>query len=289
MLEAESPDLLDIVTPPPTHLPLIRLAAERGIDVVCQKPFTRDIDEAEAAVNIAANSGTRLVVHENFRFQPWYREIADLLQRGVLGEIYGASFRLRPGDGQGEDAYLDRQPGFQQMPRFLINETAVHLVDVFRFLFGEVTQVYAQLRRLNPSIAGEDAGFVLLRFDSGIEAIFDGNRLADHAARNRRLTMGELRIDGSNGELWLNGDAALNIRRFGENKWRAHDFGWHDHGFGGDCVYLFQRHVIEHIINGATLENGAADYLTNLRAVAAIYDSAASGQRREFIPPPAAN
>ena len=37
-------------------------------------------------------------------------------------------------------AYLERQPYFQTMPRFLVHETAIHLVDVFRFLLGEISR-----------------------------------------------------------------------------------------------------------------------------------------------------
>ena len=46
MLDEVQPDLLDIITPPDSHLPLIRLAATRGIDVICQKAFCRTLDEA---------------------------------------------------------------------------------------------------------------------------------------------------------------------------------------------------------------------------------------------------
>ncbi|MEO0763052.1 MAG: hypothetical protein AAFZ09_14815, partial [Pseudomonadota bacterium] len=60
-------------------------------------------------------------------------------------------------DGQGPDAYHARQPYFQRMPRFLVHETAVHWIDTFRYLMGEAETVYADLRRLNPAIAGEDA------------------------------------------------------------------------------------------------------------------------------------
>ncbi len=61
--------------------------------------------------------------------------------------------RLRPGDGQGPEAYLDRQPYFQTMEKFLIHETGVHWVDTFAYLFGPAQSVYAGLRRVNPAIA----------------------------------------------------------------------------------------------------------------------------------------
>jgi predicted dehydrogenase len=279
MLGEQGIDLLDIVTPPPAHLPLIELAAERGIDVICQKPFTENLTQARQAVSIAAAAGIRLIVHENFRFQPWYREIARLLGERRLGEVYSAQFRLRPGDGQGADAYLARQPGFQRMPRFLIHETGVHFVDVFRFLFGEIREVYASLRRLNPVIAGEDAGHVLMSFASGVQAHFDANRLVDHPADNHRLTMGELRIEGNGSELTLDGDAAIRLRNHAAITAETHTYAWHDRGFGGDCDFLLQQQVIERLGDGGNIENSAADYLRNLEVVEAIYASAESEQR----------
>jgi predicted dehydrogenase len=282
MLADEAIDLLDIVTPPPAHLTLIELAAARGIDVVCQKPFTENLAQARQAVTIAADAGIRLIVHENFRFQPWYREIARLLGERRLGEVYGAQFRLRPGDGQGADAYLTRQPGFQRMPRFLIHETGVHFVDLCRFLFGEIREVYASLRRLNPVIAGEDAGHVLMSFDSGVQAHFDANRLVDHPADNHRLTMGELRVEGSGCELTLDGDAVIRLRNHAAKTAQTHDYAWNDLGFGGDCDFLLQQQVIKRLGDGGSIENTAADYLRNLEVVEAIYASAESGRRIEL-------
>jgi predicted dehydrogenase len=279
MLDAVRPDLVDIVTPPPTHLPLIRLAAERGVDAVCQKAFCRTLDEAEEAVATAEAAGIRLVVHENFRFQPWYGEMREWLAAGRLGEVYQATFRLRPGDGQGPDAYLDRQPYFQTMERLLVHETAIHFVDVFRFLLGEVEAVTARLRRLNPVIRGEDAGIVLLEHESGALSLFDGNRLVDHAAEQRRLTLGEMLIEGSGGVLRLDGDGRLWHRAFGDNAETAVAFRRTARGFGGDSVLRLQRHVVDHLLRGTPLVNTARDYLANLRVEALIYRSADSGRR----------
>ncbi len=99
MLEAVSPDLVDIITPPDTHLDFIRQAAIHGIDIICQKPFCQTIEQAQDAAKLAADQSAMLVVHENFRFQPWYRKIRSILDAGRLGQVYGVQFRLRPGDG----------------------------------------------------------------------------------------------------------------------------------------------------------------------------------------------
>jgi D-apiose dehydrogenase len=279
MLDEGRPDLLDTITPPETHLAAIREAANRRIDVICQKPFCANLGEAHEALEIAAKAGISITVHENFRFQPWHRAIRAFLAEGRLGTVYQACFRLRPGDGQGDEAYLARQPYFRAMPRFLIHETAIHLIDVFRFLFGEPRAVTALLRQLNPVIAGEDAGLFVLDMADGTRCVFDGNRLSDHPAQNRRLTMGEFLIEGGKGVLNLDGDGRLVFRAHGSNETSPVHFVWDDVEFGGDCVYRFQKHVIDHRLGRGNLETRATDYVANIRIEEAIYESHRSGRR----------
>ncbi|MEP0941013.1 MAG: Gfo/Idh/MocA family oxidoreductase [Rhizobiaceae bacterium] len=280
MLDAVKPDLLDIITPPSTHLQMIRLAAQHGINVVCQKPFCGTLDVARQAVVMAEDANVDITVHENFRFQPWYAAVKEQLDSGRLGELYRATFRLRPGDGQGREAYLDRQPYFQQMDRFLVHETAIHYVDVFRFLFGDVSALWADLAQLNPAISGEDSCLVVMDFDRGFRGVLDGNRLSDHVAENRRRTMGDMSIEGEKGELVLTGDGVLTFRRHGSNETTLVPFDWNDNGFGGDCVYRFTRHVADHYMTGGVLQNSGRDYLANLEIEEAIYASASDGTKR---------
>lgn len=264
MLDQVKPDLVDIITPPITHESYVMACVERGIPVICQKPFTPSRATAEALVQRIQAQQATVIIHENFRFQPWYCKIRELLLNGIVGEVYQVYFALRPGDGQGPEAYLERQPYFQQMPRFLVHETAIHLIDVFRYLFGEISSVYADLRRVNPVIQGEDAGYLLFQFANGSRGVFDGNRLSDHQARNRRLTMGEMTIEGAKGTLTLNGDAGLAFRAHGSNQQETIHYAWRDCDFGGDCVYRLQRHVIDHLLLGSELMNTAQEYLTNI-------------------------
>jgi D-apiose dehydrogenase len=279
MLDAVRPDILDIATPPHTHAAVIATAAARGIAVICQKPFCQTMIEAEAACSVAEKAGIPLVVHENFRFQPWHSEIARLITQGAVGQVYQASFRLRPGDGQGPSAYMDRQPYFQSMERFLIHETAIHLIDVFRFLFGEVAHVYADLRRVNPVIAGEDAGIVVLTMANGIRALFDGNRCSDHIAENRRLTMGEMLVEGSSGIIRLDGSGRLFRRSHGSNVETEHHYSWQDIGFAGDCVKRTLEAIIEALAEDRKPPNTGRAYLANLAVEAAIYRSQEEGRR----------
>jgi predicted dehydrogenase len=278
-LRAEAIDLVDVATPPSTHLELIDEATGAGSAVICQKPFCGGLEDAKRAVALAESRGAPLVVHENFRFQPWWRRVRAEMIGGRIGEPYGVSFRLRPGDGQGPRAYLDRQSYFQRMERFLVHETAVHLVDVFRFLLGEPLWVWADLRRLNPAIAGEDAGLIVLGFPGGVRALFDGNRLADHRARDRRLVMGEGLAEGAEGAITLDGDGRLAFRAHGANEAEPLALDFPADRFGGGCVSALQAHVVEALHQGRTPENTGRAYLANLRVVEAIYASAETGER----------
>lgn len=284
MMRAARPALIDITAPPEAHFELIRALAPFRPDIICQKPFCDGVEGARKAVALAEQHGFRLAVHENFRFQPWYREAKRLIEGRALGRPYEVIFRLRPGDGQGEEAYLERQPYFRKMPRFLVHETAIHWIDTFRFLMGEIRGVFARLTRLNPAIAGEDAGVILFDFAGGARGVFDGNRLSDHAAGNRRRTMGEMWIEGSAGTLRLDGEGRLWLRPFGGNEELEHRYEWRDRLFGGDCVHACNSHILEAWRAGREPETAAAAYLRNQVIEEAVYASATSGQYVEVEP-----
>ena len=283
-LEPSMVDLIDIATPPHTHAALItECIALQSRCIICQKPFCGSLQNAQEVQKLIDNSNTTVVVHENFRFQPWYRELKKQIDNNHLGDILQASFRLRPGDGQGDNAYLARQPYFRNMKQFLIHETGVHFIDVFRYLFGEPQAVSADLGRLNPAISGEDFGHFIFYYDSGQRAHFDGNRLLDHPADNTRLTMGELLIEGTEGSLSLSGSGKILLRKFGSKNWQTVQYAFEDTDFGGDCVYQLQKHVVEHLQTQSLLENDAASYLKNLQIERLIYQSA-SEHRQLQIP-----
>ena len=278
MITETKSNLVDIIIPPQFHLNFIKIAAESNVNIICQKPFTNSIKEAKEAVKIAKKYGVTIAVHENFRYQPWYLKIKEILKSPLLGDLFQVSFRMRPGDGQGKDAYLSRQPYFQEMERFMIHETAIHIIDVFRFLFGDIKSVFAKLSKLNNYIKGEDAGIVFFEFKSGMRGLFDGNRLSDHIAIDRRLTIGEMLIEGSKGSLRLNGNGEIFYRKFSENEEKIIVYKWNNIGFAGDSVFYYQKHLLDHFVNGQELKNEAKEYIENLKIEDLIYKSNQSNQ-----------
>lgn len=280
MLDKAKPDVLDVIVPPAAQADVLRKALEHPLRaIICQKPFCTSQDEAEEITALATAADIPLIIHENFRFQPWYRVIKDQIDKGAIGTVLQGSFRLRPGDGQGPDAYLQRQPYFQKMERFLVHETAVHWIDTFRYLFGAPQAVYADLRRVNPVIAGEDAGVIVFDHLQGVRTVFDGNRLLDHPAENTRCTMGEGLFEGTDGSLRLRGDGAVFLRAFGvleETMVLSPDTSG---TFGGDCAHLLQQHVVDALAGCRPFENLSSDYLDVIRIENAIYRSAQAGQK----------
>ena len=277
MIALERPDFVDIVTPPETHASICSEAVKSKTAIVCQKPLAPTLEESASIVANAREGGVRFMVHENFRWQPWYRQIRRILRSGEIGEPTHLYFRMRTGDGWPEDAYLARQPFFREYPRLLVYETAVHFIDTFRFLLGEITQVYATLRRLNPLIRGEDAGQICFSFESGATAILDANRYNESETENPRYTFGERRLDATGGHLVMEPDSSMRVKRLGQPA-RSVEYKRENRNFAGDCVYQLQRHFIDCLLDGREFESTGEDYLKTLAVVEAVYDSAESGQ-----------
>jgi predicted dehydrogenase len=278
MLEKERPDFVDIVTPPPTHLAMCRIAADLGIHIICQKPLAPTLEEAKQIVDCTGKAGIRFMVHENWRFQPWYREIRHLLDAGAIGEkIHVMAFRSRMGDGWGQDAYLDRQPYFRDYPHLLVYENGVHFIDTYRYLGGEIESVYAVLKRLNPVIAGEDFGVVVFNFASGATGLWDANRYNESNCPHPRYTFGEFLVDGNGGSIRLYNDGRLTIQKLG-NPETEHPYPHEDRNFAGDCCYTTQRHFIDRLLDGRPFETNGPDYLRTLAVQDAVYRSAEKGR-----------
>jgi predicted dehydrogenase len=277
MIESEKPDFVDVITPPAEHRTMCRFAGELGVHVICQKPLAPTLDEAREIVADARRAGIRFMVHENFRFQPWHRELRRIIDGGAVGDrLHSLAFRMRMGDGWGEDAYLARQPYFREYPRLLIYETGVHLIDTFRYLAGPVERVYARLRKLNPVIAGEDCGLLVFEFESGAVGLWDANRFNEPNYPTPRYTFGEFLVEGNRGAARLYGDGRITLQPLGAPE-RDHPYRHENRNFAGDCCYTTQRHFIDRLIDGQPFETSGDDYLETLAVQEAAYESAHTG------------
>ena len=178
MLSEARPDALDIITPVGTHAPLVRMAAAQGIHVMCQKPMTPTVAEAEALID-DVGEGIRFMVHENYRFRPHYAEIAQRVQGGQIGRLRHARLTVRSASllsyGDTPAFLLKRQPYLAEFPRLLVFEVLIHHLDALRSILGEMRVLDARLDRMNPALKGEDVALVTLQSHDGAIITIDAN------------------------------------------------------------------------------------------------------------------
>ncbi|MFK7933137.1 MAG: Gfo/Idh/MocA family protein [Saprospiraceae bacterium] len=278
LLQQEHLDVVDIITPPATHYQLCLQAAQKGITVICQKPVAPTLEAAKRLVKSVKDQHVRLMIHENWRFKPWYRQIKKMLTENAIGDkLHYLYFQMRMGDGWAADAYLDRQPYFRTMPRLLVYETGIHFIDTFRYLAGEIESVYADLRKLNANIAGEDAGILLFNFKDGVRGMWDANRFNESNHPNPRYTFGTMLLEGNGGSIRLYNDGKITLQKLGELELTI-SYHHENKNFAGDCVYFLQRHFVDCYLNNIPFETSGEAYLKNLEIQEAIYLSSQQNQ-----------
>lgn len=163
MLADESIELVVVNTPNNTHYSYTKQAMQAGKNVVCEKPFTVTVAEAEELVQLAKNSNLYLSVFQNRRYDSDYRTIKDVLDRKLLGNIVEAEFHFdrfkeelspkvhKETAGQGTGALYD---------------LGSHLIDQALQLFGMPTAVFADIEAMRPISQVDDYFEVLLYYPS---------------------------------------------------------------------------------------------------------------------------
>ena len=212
----------------PTRLSFLWPLSE-GVHVICQKPMAAGRKEAVAMVEICAKAGVRLLIHENWRWQPWYREVKRLMEAGAVGKPYQLAFRMRSGDGLGPEPYK-AQPYFREMPRLLIYEMLVHQLDTARYLAGEIQSLYCQIQRINPVIQGEDYAQIQLLMANGIHGLIDANRI--NGREPSKVAMGSFRLEGDRGMIRLTSSGRLFVSEIGQEE-VPHNFPSSELGYKG--------------------------------------------------------
>ncbi|MFN3526032.1 MAG: Gfo/Idh/MocA family protein [Paracoccus sp. (in: a-proteobacteria)] len=178
MLATIRPDAVDIITPVGSHAPLVRQAADLGVHVMCQKPMTPTVAEAEALIADVAER-VRFMVHENYRFRPHYAELARRIHANEVGRVRHARLTVRSSslmDYPGRVPFLlGRQPYMADFKRLLVFEVLIHHLDALRAILGEMTVTQARLDRMNPALQGEDVALIQLETDAGALVQIDAN------------------------------------------------------------------------------------------------------------------
>jgi predicted dehydrogenase len=182
MLQAASPDVVHITTPPQNHFSLARQCLESGSHVYVEKPFTITANEAESLIELANGCGLKITAGHNYQFTLEMMQMRQLMNKGFLGgrpvhlESYW-SYDLE--DLRYANAFLgDRNHWVHQLPGQLFHNIISHgIAKLTEFLDDDVTEIVAaahqseQLRSVGaPDVLDELR--VLIRDKNGTTAFF---------------------------------------------------------------------------------------------------------------------
>ena len=269
MLAEHELDAVDIASPRETHAALVEAAAARGIDVLCQKPLAPSFAAGEALAGRVAGKA-RLMVHENWRFRPWYRSLKRWLDSGETGPLLQAdmatlSSGLLP-DATGRRPILERQPFMAKEERLMIAEVLIHHLDVLRWLFGPLRIVSARTAHTLPDVRGETLAAIFLETAAGAPVTLRG---AMDAPGFPAGTGDRLEVVGSKASALFEG---MELRLLGvPGRQESFDFARDYQGSFDGAI----RHFIECLISGAPFETDVRDNLETLRLVEEAYAAAA--------------
>lgn len=215
MIDETGPQGLVIATPPATHVPLIELAAERSVHVLCEKPLSFDGPAAARAVAVAAQAGIAIQLGFQMRFDEDLNEIAGQVARGELGRIFQLRASLRDAAPPPRD-YLAASGGY-------FWDGAIHLLDLARWLIGEIEAVSAFGSALSDPMFEElgdvDNAMIVLRAESGALGLLETSRVAGYGFESGVEVLGSdgtCRLDGGRAsavDVYRNGTIAARHKR----------------------------------------------------------------------------
>ncbi|RTG99372.1 inositol 2-dehydrogenase [Thermus scotoductus] len=267
-MEAPGVEGVVIVTPTPTHAPLIREAARRKKAIFCEKPVALDLPSTQEALEEVRTQGVPFQIGFQRRFDPGYAQAKALLEEGALGQV--DQFRAVGRDPFPPPlAYLATSGGI-----FL--DMGVHDLDLARFLVGEVEEVFAWgTVRVDPEIGAlgdVDTATLVLRFRNGALGVVENSRRAVYGYDIRTEVFGE------KGKLVVEALPKTPLWRFGPGEEVRLD---HFHFFTDRFREGYRLELlafVRGVLQGVPLSPGPEDALESLRLALAATLSLREGR-----------
>ena len=275
LMESGDLDFIDIATTVGSHRTLVELAASHSLPTVCQKPFAPTLADAKAMVTACREAGVPLMVHENFRWQSPIQAVKQVLETGEIGEPFFSRISFR----SGYDVFSG-QPYLAEGKRFIVEDLGIHILDVARFLLGDVATLTARVARVNPRIKGEDVATMMLGHEDGATSIVDCSYATRLPVEPFPETL--IEIDGSEGSLRLTQGYRLSVtgkEGTGERDVSPRLLPWASRPWHNiqESVSAIQQHWVDCLAAQREPSTSGADNLKTLALVEAAYKSAASG------------
>lgn len=276
LLKNEQLDFIDIVTDVYTHEKFTLLGAKYGLDVICQKPLAPSYEAAKRMLKAMNEAGVRFYVHENYRWQPQFRRVKEILDSGVIGK----AFRC-------ETAFITAFPLFETQPflaeleEFALTDQGSHQFDVLRYLFGEAETIYCEKQTVNPTIKGEDVTTSILKMKSGAICI---QKISFSSPLEKEIfPQTTLLIEGDKGSIRLDAEFEISITTpSGTTKEVVpmRVYPWQTDRLKPEppSIVDINQNILNDMLGFGKAENTGDDNFETVKLVWAAYESANTGR-----------
>lgn len=209
MLDAEASrkdgiDAVAIMTPNDSHYDYSIAALERGIDVICDKPMTNTLEEAQALHKKVQETGLVFCLTHNYTGYPMVRQAKAMVMDGQLGTIRLIQVEyVQGGKADESKSFSPENWKFDPVrggPSRVMGDIGTHAHNLTRFISGlEVDEVAAEVGAIVPNRVIHDFGGALLRFNNGARGSFWVTQAAAGVENCLRI-----RVSGTQGTLeWM--------------------------------------------------------------------------------------
>ncbi|NEK34825.1 inositol 2-dehydrogenase [Rhizobium leguminosarum] len=199
---AKDIDAVVICTPTDTHADLIERFARAGKAIFCEKPIDLDVARVKACIKVVEETGAKLMVGFNRRFDPHFMAVRKVIDDGKIGDVEMVTITSRDPGAPPVD-YIKRSGG-------IFRDMTIHDFDMARFLLGEEpVSVLATAAVLVDKAIGEagdyDSVSVILQTKSGKQAVISNSRRATYGYDQR------IEVHGSRGLVSAENQRPLSI------------------------------------------------------------------------------
>jgi predicted dehydrogenase len=196
-------DFVSVATPNHTHFEIAKAAVEAGFNVMCDKPMTFDLAQAEELMKAVEKSGVVFAVTHNYTGNPLVRQAREMILGGELGEIQAIRSNYMQGwlrtrletSGQKQSAW--RTDPAKSGAAGCFGDIGTHAYNLARYMTGLLPEtVSAQLRIFEKGRQLDDYGTALIKFENGALGTVTASQIS-HGRENDLF----IEIDGTKGAL----------------------------------------------------------------------------------------
>ena len=196
-------DFVSIATPNHMHFPVAKAAVEAGFHVICDKPLTLTLKEAEDLAAIVKKSNVVFAVTHNYTGYPLVRQAREMALSGELGEIQAIRAEYIQGwlrtrlESEGQKQAAWRTDPTKSGAAGCFGDIGTHAYNLGRSMTGLLPEkISANLKIFVPSRPLDDYGHAVIRYENGALGTVTASQISHGRENDLRI-----QIDGTKASL----------------------------------------------------------------------------------------